>query len=94
LTPAQLPNIALAFSGNARVWSLDQNNTTRGIANIDINVAGGPIPMDQNGSNFQPSVTVTPDGTVTAGGSTNLGSGNSFPTMPPAVSLMKILRVI
>jgi hypothetical protein len=26
--------------------------------------------------------------------STNLGSGNSSPTVPPAVSLMKILRVI
>jgi microcystin-dependent protein len=52
-----------------------------------------PYPMDQTAV-ISSQVTVTPDGTVTAGGSTNLGSGNSFPTMPPAVSLMKILRVI
>jgi microcystin-dependent protein len=93
LTQAQLPNIALAFSGSTQSW------------NVNLQGWGGNQTTVQSGGNFAatfpnannfgtPVVTVTPSGTVTAGGSSNLGSGNAHPVLSPAMVLPFILRII
>jgi microcystin-dependent protein len=96
LTQAQLPNIALAFSGNARTWSLNQQTLNSNVSHTNIPPSGGAnFDILLNPPNLiTPTVTITPDGSVTVGGSTTLGSGASLPTMPPAMTLPYILRII
>jgi microcystin-dependent protein len=93
LTQAQLPAIGLAFGGNnpgsvtvtgGQVWITPTN------------VQGGPGPGNApNVNNFgNGSVALpTPTGSVTAGGSTNLGSGNLHPVLSPAAITFKCIRL-
>jgi microcystin-dependent protein len=93
LTQAQLPNIGLAFSGNAPGSVGVTGGQVWGTVN---NVQGGPGPGNApNTNNFGAgSVALpTPSGTVTVGGTTNLGSSQLHPVLSPAAITIKCVRL-
>jgi microcystin-dependent protein len=98
LTQAQLPNIALAFAGTANQSATVGNASDvahwNGVSNVGGGGGPGIAPNAGLMSSSAPTVTFTATGAVTAGGSTNLGSGNSHPILSPAMTVAKILRVI
>ena len=83
LTQAQLPAVAPTFTGTQETWNLN-SQVLIGAAPND-SVAGSV----QAGNPTTVNVTVTPHGTIS-----NLGSGQSHPIMPPAMTLPYILRII
>jgi hypothetical protein len=84
---AQLPAVSPTFSGTTQTWYTNYSQLLNGGASGGY--GAGAYQVWSSPSQVQPSITVTPAGTISA-----LGSGQSRPQVPPTIGVAYILRVI
>jgi microcystin-dependent protein len=88
LTQAQLPVFSQTptFTGTSQAWSLSVANILAAVGGSNYANAGGGVLNSTN-----PTVTVTPAGTISA---VTFGSGNAHPIVPPMLTANCLMRVL
>lgn len=89
-----LPN-SLGFSGNSQTVGMDQGGIVpNGTNEAPLNSVSGTtvIPGASASNDFQPTVTLTPSGSITGGVSLG-GGGGATPTLQPTMMGTKLIRI-